>query len=98
MIEPAAFGAAVCFGPRTRNFRDVVALLLADDAAVVVQDQADLTRFVTENLKDPAQCRARGERAQRVIAGQLGAVAQTVELVMAELKKDHKSQPSFSAA
>ena len=98
MIEPAAYGAAVCFGPRTKNFRDVVALLLADDAAVVVQNQADLTRFVTENLKDPAQCRARGERAQRVIAGQLGAVAQTVELVMAELKKDHKSQPSFSAA
>ncbi|GAF72732.1 unnamed protein product, partial [marine sediment metagenome] len=29
MIEPAAYGAAVCFGPNTRNFRDIVAALLA---------------------------------------------------------------------
>ena len=28
MIEPAAYGAAVCFGPNTWNFRDIVAALL----------------------------------------------------------------------
>ena len=28
MIEPAAYGAAVSFGPNTRNFRDIVAALL----------------------------------------------------------------------
>ncbi len=28
MIEPAAYGAAVCFGPNTWNFRHIVALLL----------------------------------------------------------------------
>ena len=27
MIEPAAYGAAVSFGPRTHNFRDVVAAI-----------------------------------------------------------------------
>ncbi len=29
MIEPAAYGAAVSFGPNTRNFRDIVAAMLA---------------------------------------------------------------------
>ena len=29
MIEPAAYGVAVSFGPNTQNFRDVVAALLA---------------------------------------------------------------------
>ena len=28
MIEPAAYGAAVSFGPNTRNFRDIVAAML----------------------------------------------------------------------
>ena len=38
MIEPAAYGAAVSFGPNTRNFRDIVAAMLAREAAVVVAD------------------------------------------------------------
>ncbi len=36
MIEPAGFGAAVLFGPNTWNFKDVVDLLLSQEAAVVV--------------------------------------------------------------
>src|SRR5690606_20883116 len=33
MIEPAAYGVATCFGPNTRNFRDIVAALLAAGGA-----------------------------------------------------------------
>ncbi len=40
MIEPAAYGAAVSFGPNTWNFRDIVAAMLARQAAVVVRDAA----------------------------------------------------------
>src|SRR4029077_12633296 len=36
MIEPAGYGAAVLFGPNTWNFKDVVELFLAHDAALVV--------------------------------------------------------------
>ena len=41
MIEPAAYGAAVLFGPNTDNFRDVVEALLSRRAARVVTDQDD---------------------------------------------------------
>ncbi|MGC4007287.1 MAG: glycosyltransferase N-terminal domain-containing protein [Pirellulales bacterium] len=51
MIEPAAYGVATCFGPNTRNFRDVVALLLAADATVVVADGPALTAFVRRCLR-----------------------------------------------
>ncbi|HEX2475937.1 MAG TPA: glycosyltransferase N-terminal domain-containing protein, partial [Lacipirellulaceae bacterium] len=44
MIEPAAYGAAVSFGPNTHNFRDIVAALLAAQAAVVVRDGQELTQ------------------------------------------------------
>ena len=40
MIEPAAYGAAVSFGPNTWNFRDIVAAMLDHNAAVVVGDVA----------------------------------------------------------
>jgi 3-deoxy-D-manno-octulosonic-acid transferase len=50
MIEPAAYGAAVSFGPFTRNFRDVVSVLLAAEAAIVVRDGQQLTAFVRRRL------------------------------------------------
>ena len=53
MIEPAAYGAAVSFGPNTRNFRDIVAALLAADAAVVVHDATELEAFVRRASTSP---------------------------------------------
>ncbi len=81
MIEPAAYGAAVSFGPNTRNFRDIVAAILARDAAVVVQDGAALERFVRRCLEDPAYAADLGGRARDLVGEQLGATRQTVELL-----------------
>lgn len=79
MIEPAARGVAVSFGPRTRNFRDAVELLLRDEAAVVVQDRRELAAFVERCLQDPDFVRALSERARRVVADQVGATSRTVD-------------------
>jgi len=84
MIEPAAYGAVVSFGPRTRNFRDVVAALLAADAAVVVQDGAELTQFVRRAIEDQDFARQKGQAAQQLIIKQLGATRRTVELLSRE--------------
>src|SRR5205085_3257612 len=54
MIEPAAYGAAVSFGPNTWNFRDIVSPLLGRDAAVVVQNEQQLESFVHRCLTDGA--------------------------------------------
>ncbi len=62
MIEPAAYGAAVSFGPNTRNFRDIVATLLARDAAVVVAGAGHLLTFVHDCLANPAAAADRGRR------------------------------------
>ena len=81
MIEPAAYGAAVSFGPRTRNFRDIVATLLARDAAVVVSDGEQLLAFVRDCLLDPAAAAARGQRAAQLVREQLGATERTFRLL-----------------
>ena len=62
MIEPAAYGAAVSFGPNTWNFRDIVAAILARDAAVVVADQEQFTRFVRRSLEEPEFAAALGRQ------------------------------------
>ncbi len=81
MIEPAAYGAAVSFGPNTWNFRDIVAAMLEHDAAVVVQDAARFKRFVRRCLEEPAYAPALGQRAQSFVQSQLGATAETVRLL-----------------
>lgn len=85
MIEPAAYGAAVCFGPNTRNFRDIVAQLLQADAAQVVHSGDELTEFVRRCLRQPAWARAMGDRARRLVASQTGAADRTCALVEALL-------------
>jgi 3-deoxy-D-manno-octulosonic-acid transferase len=81
MIEPAGYGATLLFGPNTQNFREVVELLLADDAARVVQNAGDLTTALAQCLADPQRARAAGMRAQKLVLAQQGATARTGELL-----------------
>jgi len=83
MIEPAAYGAAVCFGPNTRNFRDIVATMLARRAAVVVHDGDQLTGFVRRCLEDPRRAAELGDRARALVSEQLGATERTLHLMAA---------------
>jgi 3-deoxy-D-manno-octulosonic-acid transferase len=78
MIEPAAYGAAVSFGPNTSNFRDIVAALRAADAAVIVQHPEQLEAFVRRCLTDPQYVTVIGTRAKQLVENQLGATGRTV--------------------
>ncbi|MEX2317363.1 MAG: glycosyltransferase N-terminal domain-containing protein [Pirellulales bacterium] len=78
MIEPAAYGAAVAFGPNTWNFRDIVASLRDADAAVIVRDGQQLEAYVRRCLEEPLYAATLGVRAQSLVKGQLGATRRTV--------------------
>jgi 3-deoxy-D-manno-octulosonic-acid transferase len=81
MIEPAAYGVATCFGPNTKNFRDVVAMLLAHDAAVCVHSGEELTAFVRRVLTDANYATKLGNSAAELVKAQQGATARTWALV-----------------
>lgn len=89
MIEPAGYGAAVSFGPNTRNFRDIVETLLAQDAAVVVHNQADLQAFVSRAIDSPEWASALGSRAQKLVQQQRGATRRTIDLITRLSKQQH---------
>ncbi len=92
MIEPAAYGAAVSFGPRTWNFRDVVQLMLASDAARVVRDGQEFSTFVEDCLEDPDKAHQLGIRAQQLVKQQLGATERTLQLVSPLVIRDHQAR------
>jgi 3-deoxy-D-manno-octulosonic-acid transferase len=86
MLEPAAYGAAVAFGPHTRNFRDEVRRLLSADAAVVVVDGQDLTNFVRQCLENDGFAAAIGRRAAGLVASQRGSTAATAKAILEKLR------------
>tara|TARA_R110002072_G_scaffold302615_1_gene486803 strand:- start:72562 stop:73911 length:1350 start_codon:yes stop_codon:yes gene_type:complete len=82
MIEPCAYGAAVCFGPNTRNFRDVVESLLARKAAKIVDDKSALTTLLREWLANRQSAIRQGTAAREFVLSQVGASKQTIELLL----------------
>jgi 3-deoxy-D-manno-octulosonic-acid transferase len=100
MLEPAAYGAAVSFGPNTWNFREIVAQLLAADAAVVVRDADELERFVRRSLTDADYAAMLGGNASALVAANLGATMRTLErlLPLVDGQADASSHPAAARA
>jgi 3-deoxy-D-manno-octulosonic-acid transferase len=82
MIEPAGLGVAVCFGPNTSNFRDIVALLLDRQAAVVVQNEGELRQFVARCVDQPQWMHELGQRARDLVLQQQGATRRTIDALL----------------
>jgi 3-deoxy-D-manno-octulosonic-acid transferase len=79
MIEPAAYGAAVVFGPHVWNFRDTAARLVQAGAAWQVADAHELERTVERLLDDPVERQRLGHAAQRLVRSQQGATERTID-------------------
>lgn len=79
MIEPAAYGAAVTFGPCTWNFKDTVARLLQYGAALQVTDAADLECETLRLLGSASVRAALGQAAHTFVASQHGATQRTLD-------------------
>ena len=82
MIEPAAYGAAVCFGPNTSNFKQTVEMLLSRDAARRVDSEQEWIAFVDQMLSHPEQAREMGERARALVLEQQGATDRTITWIL----------------
>lgn len=81
MIEPAAYGVAVTFGPNTWNFKHVVNALLDHQAAIEVQTKEEWLIVTQRLLSDVVERQQLGKRAQQFVASQQGATARTLDLL-----------------
>ena len=78
MMEPAAYGASVMFGPHIANFRETVEQLLKHNAARQVADADELTRGLLADLDDPEAAAARGAAGRDFVLAQHGAAGRTL--------------------
>ena len=84
MIEPAAYGACILFGPNTWNFRDVVQSFREASACVQLESPTELLTMVEKLVADSADRRRLGDAAQSVVLRQQGATFATAAM-LAEL-------------
>ena len=80
VLEPAAFGAPVLFGPQHHNSRDA-ALLSQRGGGASVSNEADLARRVRAWIVDVAARREAGNYARALVRSGLGAAERSFELV-----------------
>jgi 3-deoxy-D-manno-octulosonic-acid transferase len=82
MLEPAGYGSNVAFGPKTVNFRAIVELLLAAQAAQCIPSLDQIEPWLLEQLADPSIGIAQGLRAQSLVKEHQGAIARTVKQLL----------------
>ena len=80
VLEPAAFGIPVLFGPRNETSRDA-ALLAQRGGGMAVVDDKDLCRRLRVWITDAASRREAGNYARALVRSGIGAADRSFELV-----------------
>jgi 3-deoxy-D-manno-octulosonic-acid transferase len=81
MIEPAAYGAAVVFGPHVWNFKETAARLVEAEAAIQIMDAATLESAVRRLVNDVAERERLGLAARDFVGRQQGATERTLDVL-----------------
>ncbi|TVT58064.1 MAG: 3-deoxy-D-manno-octulosonic acid transferase [Sedimenticola thiotaurini] len=87
VLEPAALGLPVIFGPHMFNFAMVSRMLLAEGAAVEVADVDALTKWIVDWLSDANLRAVYGENALRVVEANRGALDRLFDILQTYLEK-----------
>ena len=77
MIEPCAVRVATCFGPNTKNFADVVQILLEANGAVALSEPQQLLEWITAVIENNAMRDDLAYQGQQVAMSHRGATERT---------------------
>jgi 3-deoxy-D-manno-octulosonic-acid transferase len=80
VLEPAAFGTPVLFGPRGENSRDAM-LLAQRGGGALVSTEAELSRRLRVWMTDAAARRESGNYARALVRSGVGAAERSFELI-----------------
>ena len=87
IVEAAASGHPVIFGPNMQNFRAIARQFVAEGACVQVPDAYALRNALQDLLENPDRRHTIVAAAQRVIQSNIGATNRCVDLIEKALKK-----------
>lgn len=87
MIEVAALGKAMCFGPHVENFADVAGKLISAGGAVQMRSAGELASTLRNLMTDTSNRADLGRHAREVVQKNLGATKRTVDLLIGSLQR-----------
>jgi 3-deoxy-D-manno-octulosonic-acid transferase len=88
ILEAAAWGKVVFYGPHMEDFQGEKALLEEAGGGICVRDGAELVAALGQLLDDPALLLARGEAGRKAVEANRGAAARYASLVADVLQKE----------
>jgi len=88
ILEPAACGKPVLFGPSMEDFREARDILVRAGAGIEVQTGRDLSRRIVEALSNPEHMRAVGMRARTELLKHAGSARRNAQWLV-ELLESH---------
>ncbi|MCP9439456.1 MAG: 3-deoxy-D-manno-octulosonic acid transferase [Nitrospira sp.] len=95
LLEPAAWGKPVLFGPYTDHCADVATMLEEAEGGRRVRDVEDLVRACSEWLTDPHLRERVGLAARRVVSDNQGALKRALDLIESCLNAVEASRRSL---
>ena len=87
ILEPAAWGKVVFYGPHMEDFRDEMKLLEETGAGIKVESGRELLSRILELIQDPGAIAKRGEEGRRMIHANMGAAERYTTLIKKHLEK-----------
>ena len=81
ILEPAALGKVILFGPHMENFRYLAELFLNNEAAVQIRGPADLEASVRRFLKSDEMRERFSANARQLVEKYKGAVVRNLQLM-----------------
>jgi len=87
ILEPAAWGKVVFYGPSMEDFRDEKALLEEAGAGITVKNARDLAEKILALLREPESLARRERAAGQVVAANRGASGRYAALIKEVLKR-----------
>jgi 3-deoxy-D-manno-octulosonic-acid transferase len=81
ILEPAAWGKVVCYGPFMDDFRAEREILEEAEAGITVRDGEDLLHELLHLLGNPAELAARGANGRAAVMANAGAARRYADLI-----------------
>jgi 3-deoxy-D-manno-octulosonic-acid transferase len=88
LLEAAAVGVPVMFGPYMDNFKEIAAGVLSRNAALQCRTQEDIVSMVYSLYSDPERRAELATRAKAFLQENRGAIAAIAELIETAMPKD----------
>lgn len=86
LLEPAYYGAPLCFGPHMDNFADLAELFVRSGAARIIHGQEELEEIF--KMKDKKALEEMGRKARQVLNSIQGATARTIEVIESMMTRE----------